>query len=62
MSNFIGFNTHNWGTETENITTEMHFVLPFKIDVQWTSPVRHPLDYFGTVIDVFGMLAQKVKL
>ena len=44
MTNFLVFNTHIWLTKTENISTEMHFVLMFKIDILGTSRERHSPD------------------
>ena len=44
ITNFLVFNTHIWWTKTENITTEIQFVLLFKIDVLETSQERHPPD------------------
>ena len=41
VTKFLGYNTHI--TKTENKTTEMRFLLMFKIDVLGTSQERQPL-------------------
>ena len=37
ITDFLVSNTHIWWTKTENITTEMHFVLKFKL-MSWGKP------------------------
>ena len=37
ITNFLGSNTHIWWSKTESITTEMHFVLNFKL-TSWGKP------------------------
>ena len=44
ITNFLVSNTHIWCIKTENITTEMSFLLMFKIDVLGTSGERHAPD------------------
>ena len=44
ITNFLVSNTHIWWIKTENITTEMHFLLMSKIDVLGTSRERRPPD------------------
>ena len=56
------FNIHIWWTKTENITTEIHFVLIFKIDVQGTSQEFNLMDLFsGRFEDVHCTVLQNCK-
>ena len=44
IANFLVSNTHIRWTKTENFTTEMRFVLIFKMDILGTSRERYPLN------------------
>ena len=40
VTNFLVSNTHIWSCKTENITSEMRFVLIFKFDVPRALPTK----------------------
>ena len=44
LTDLLVSNTHIWWTKTENITTEMRFVLMLKTDVLGRSRERYPLN------------------
>ena len=57
-NNFLVYNTHVCWTKTENFTTEMSFVLMFKMDVLRTLPSGH---HFGTFIRRLWDVSPKPK-
>ena len=62
ITNFLVSNTHIWWTKTENIITEMRFVLIFKTDVLGTTRERHLPDVtLGRLKDVFRTFLQNPK-
>ena len=60
--NFLVSNTHIWWTKTESFSTDMRFVLTFKMDVLRTFRDRYPPDVtLGPLYDVFRLFLQKPK-